>query len=159
MHGDNPGLAATIDLRDKPFSEQGTQQTAWSNFLLSLRRAQRASRSMSLSRIPRRLSLLNQVSACSTFAPGLTISHVLHATVRKERESDCSRCFSSINQPALVSPFLRGRHIASLKVLFEPSSGEWLDRARQQRLPGLIFGSDFAVDLITYLGVQQTASR
>jgi len=144
----------TIDLRDKPFSEQGTQQTALEQLSAFI-----AARSKGVAiNVPQ-----SHPKEIESFESGKRLFNFRAGP----HDFSCATCHSQEGKRIRLQSLLQlnapagARESFSTWPAYRISQGavrtiEWrmADCARQQRLPGLIYGSDFAVDLITYLGVQ-----
>ncbi|MEZ5457420.1 MAG: sulfur oxidation c-type cytochrome SoxA [Lysobacteraceae bacterium] len=144
----------TIDLRDQPFSEQGTPQTALEQLSAFI-----ASRSKGVSiNVPQ-----SHPKEIASFESGKKLFNFRAGP----HDFSCATCHGQEGKRIRLQSLLKlnspegARESFSTWPAYRISQGavrtiEWrmADCARQQRLPGLIFGSEFAIDLITYLGVQ-----
>jgi L-cysteine S-thiosulfotransferase len=143
----------TTALRNKPYSEQGQQQTeleALSAYIAG------ESRGLPIA-VPQ-----GHAAERAAFESGARLFNFRAGT----HDFSCATCHSQSGKRIRLQALPKLNEAAGAGASFSTwptyriSQGtvrtiEWrmADCARQQRLPGLILGSDVAIDLITYLGV------
>ncbi|MCC6506926.1 MAG: sulfur oxidation c-type cytochrome SoxA [Aquimonas sp.] len=144
----------TFELHDRPFSEQGSAQTALEQLSAFI-----AARSNGVQiNVPQ-----GHPKEVEAFESGRRLFNFRAGP----HDFSCATCHSQDGKRIRLQSLLQLNDPKGAKQSFSTwpayriSQGavrtiEWrmADCARQQRLPGLVFGSEFAIDLITYLGVQ-----